>query len=360
MAASRLRILAILPSLDYYGGVISVVNLLEELLELGHVCHLGLLNPLARRALRGRLEPFWIRNTNQVSHYFAHHGLDIVLVTAFDTVKTGLRLARAAGAIPVYFVQDYEVDFISPLDKKGRDYARATYDWVETKVVKTAYLQDRLRREGLESTRIRPGMNLHLFYPRPHERSGRFSVLAMARPFASQDQRGFSVVKAAFEKLAACVDDIELGLFGHDFSKGPELPFPFRDFGVCTPWQLPDVYSWADVYLDASRFHGFGRTGIEAMACGTACVLTRSGGISEYARHGENAWITDLGSVDGIVEAVRCLRRDSHLLDKLKREGRVTASQYGESRAAEDMVEVFRNGIRSAESRGWSETGSED
>ncbi len=112
------------------------------------------------------------------------------------------------------------------------------------------------------------------------------------------------------------------------------------------PHELPDIYSNASVFVDTSKTHGFGRTGVEAMACGTPCVLSDSGGISEYATHDVNARIVDVGDVAGTTEAVEQLLDDVAIAERLSHTGITTASKFGDYRAALDLLGIIENWIR--------------
>lgn len=340
---SVLRILAVLPTINHYGGVISTLNLIDELMEMGHHCVLATLSKYARSDLSSRIEPIWLTNWEATGEAFAGWSFDIVIATSWETVNPSIDIASKTGAETVYFVQDYEVDFISTEDVDRRKRAYQTYKAIHTKVVKTEYLQRKLSDNGFDSFCIRPGMNLNIFYPREVKRGDKFRVLAMARPNAPNDQRGFSLLNKAFERLLEQYKDIEVGFFGVDNLAELNLKYSYVDFGRLTPSKLPEAYCWADVYVDASRFHGFGRTGVEAMACGTPCILSDSGGIRSYAVDRENALIIPIDNVDAIVKAVIHLKTDPELYIRLRELGIQTVTEFDDRLAAEEMVKIFRS-----------------
>ncbi|NOZ87307.1 MAG: glycosyltransferase family 4 protein [Deltaproteobacteria bacterium] len=339
-----MKIVTVIPTLNPYGGVVSVANLLSELMELGHDCTLITLSKYAHKGLGLRLEPAFISDWDRIGE-LAPHDADILIATSWETVQPVLDiLEHSKKADPVYFVQDIEVDFIDPDDHEQRERARRTYFQIPTLVVKTAHLQTRLEKEmGREARRIRPGMNLDIFYPRDVQRDGnKRRLLGFARPDAPNDQRGFSVMREVFGEIYRKREDITIGFFGQ-----PDMPddlgFPFRNFGRVAPSQLPDIYSWADVYLDSSRFHGFGRTGVEAMACGTPPVLSDSGGIREYARDGENALIVPVADIGKTVNAILRLLDDRTLWDRLRLAGLETIQGYSDTAAAKEMLAIFES-----------------
>jgi glycosyltransferase involved in cell wall biosynthesis len=63
-----------------------------------------------------------------------------------------------------------------------------------------------------------------------------------------------------------------------------ELPFPLvalDDLGYLEPFNLPELYRGASVFVYPSRFEGFGMPVIEAMASGTPCVVSSHPSLDE-------------------------------------------------------------------------------
>lgn len=87
------------------------------------------------------------------------------------------------------------------------------------------------------------------------------------------------------------------------------------------PW-----YRALDIVVNSSiRPESFGRTLLEAMACGKAVVGPNAGGIPEFVEHGHNGWLYDLGQVEALTAAVLTLGRDPALRRRFGAAGRETA-----------------------------------
>lgn len=121
--------------------------------------------------------------------------------------------------------------------------------------------------------------------------------------------------------------DVEVVLFGLQ-GVPPEASFPHRHVGVVPKEAVAALLASAHVVVDPSLFQGFGLVGLEAMSCGTACVLTASGGVSEYAVDGENALVVPPRDADAIARAVLRLVDDTALRDRLAAAGLAAARRF--------------------------------
>jgi glycosyltransferase involved in cell wall biosynthesis len=101
------------------------------------------------------------------------------------------------------------------------------------------------------------------------------------------------------------------------------------------------------VFIDASRFHGFGRTGVEAMACGSVAVLSDSGGIRDYCVDGKNGLIVPVDDVLAIVAAVERLMHDTTLRLGLRAAAFETIKQFDDRIAAQEFLAVCLGTLRS-------------
>jgi glycosyltransferase involved in cell wall biosynthesis len=87
------------------------------------------------------------------------------------------------------------------------------------------------------------------------------------------------------------------------------------------PW-----YRAMDIVVNASIVpESFGRTLLEAMACGKAVVGPNAGGIPEFVQHGKKGLLYEMGNVGTLAEAVLPLLRETAWRQKLGSAGRETA-----------------------------------
>lgn len=103
------------------------------------------------------------------------------------------------------------------------------------------------------------------------------------------------------------------------------------------------VFRALDIVVHASsRPEPFGRTIVEAMACGRAVIAVAEGGAREIIVDGQNALAFRRGDADGLATAILRLAEDPPLRDRLGSEGRRDAvTRFSRERLAEDMLRAY-------------------
>lgn len=337
-SARPLSVFCLLPTLNPYGGVVSVVNLLNLLVLEGHSVTLASLSKHPHDPVGCLTEPIYSPLGSGLDDVVPRD-VDILLATSWETVAPIVDVAsQYPDARTWYFVQDIEGDFYND-DRRAQ--ALATYEAIDRRFVKTRFLQRRLSELGHGAELVRPGMNLDIFYPQDLQRKPA-SVLAMARPpkAGEADHRGFATLLGVYESLADRRPEITLSVFGNPDSI--DWPIPVESHGRIEPSKLPGLYSSASVYLDSSQTHGFGRTGVEAMACGAVAVMTRSGGVEDYAVDGENALLCPVDDIPMIVEAIERLIDNPELAAALQQGGFDTVKNFDDRDACEEVLTLWR------------------
>lgn len=121
--------------------------------------------------------------------------------------------------------------------------------------------------------------------------------------------------------------------------------------------ELIEVLTQATAFVCPSVYEPFGLVNVEAMACETAVVASRTGGIPEIVVDGETGFLVPLGETNaltgepldadafalGLASAVNRLLEDPDLAGEMGRAGRQRAVEYfGWNAAAEKTVAVYR------------------
>jgi glycosyltransferase involved in cell wall biosynthesis len=103
------------------------------------------------------------------------------------------------------------------------------------------------------------------------------------------------------------------------------------------PWRF---IARADVFVLTSTYEGFGNVLIEAMACGTPVVATRSPGTVEIIEHGSNGLLVD-HEPRAVAGAIANLIGDATLRERLIARGRESVRHYAVPRVVERYDRLF-------------------
>lgn len=158
---------------------------------------------------------------------------------------------------------------------------------------------------GLDEKRFRPVPRDQI--PALREKYGfkEKDIIALGRMARN---KGYDLLVKAMPRLLELVPDARLLLaIGHDESEQDQKQInelrrlaaslgvidSVVFYGYVPDEDLPNVYRCAAVYALPSRYEPFGMTAVEAMACGTASVITTHGGLRESVEFGTHALWAD-------------------------------------------------------------------
>lgn len=136
--------------------------------------------------------------------------------------------------------------------------------------------------------------------------------------------------------------EFELLLITQDDLDHSAAEFPVRVYKPSSDREMAAAYRSADLLVHPSWFEGFGLPPIEAMACGTPCVVTDSGGVSEYARPGVNCLMVPPRDPAALAKAIASLIQDEPLRRRLIQGGLATAAHLTWDRATDALEAILK------------------
>ena len=99
----------------------------------------------------------------------------------------------------------------------------------------------------------------------------------------------------------------------------------------------------ADILLMPSELESFGLAALEAMACETVPIATRTGGVPEVIEHGVSGYMADVGDVETMARyAIELLSNDSLLQEMANASRAMAQSKFCASRIVPQYEEFYR------------------
>jgi len=310
-----MKITFVLPPVNMSGGIRVAAIHARLLATRGHEVVLVSPPPQPRRApLRQRLRPAVFGGARRAAprSHLDGSGLDhrvlevwrpvvdtdvpdadVVIATWWETAEWVARLGPTKGT-KVYFIQHHEV-----FEWLAHERSRATYRLPLHKVVVAEWLR-RVMAEtyGDRAVDVVPNSIDHLqFHAAPRGRQARPTVGFL---YSHVKFKGVDVTLRALDLLRERLPDLRVVAFG---SAKPPRPLAGVEFHQEPPQDgLRDLYACCDVWLTASRTEGFNLPAMEAMACRTPVVSTRTGW-PEEAIDGRNGALVEVDDAPALAAA---------------------------------------------------------
>lgn len=196
---------------------------------------------------------------------------------------------------------------------------------------------------GVDSRRFRPVSRARaraVWNLDPTKRCILFGALGAVQ----DDRKGFPQLIEAMRELgqSPLAESTELIVFGDlEPDASPAMSLPVRFLGrIDNDEHLAMLYAAADVMVVPSLQEAFGKTLIEAMACGTPVVAFAGGGPSDIVVHRETGYLADPGDpVDLARGIVWCLEDP----DRTKKLGKRSRARIEESFDINVVADKYRS-----------------
>jgi glycosyltransferase involved in cell wall biosynthesis len=104
---------------------------------------------------------------------------------------------------------------------------------------------------------------------------------------------------------------------------------------------VPDLLGAFDVLLHSSRLEGLGTSLVDAAFAGLPIVATRTGGIPEIARHGENAALAPAGDARSLAAALESVLEDPARRERMGSASRRIALEFHADRTAAETLRIY-------------------
>ena len=350
--AKNIKIIFILPSPGNGGGSHSIVQEVEAMRKMGIDAIIGIesrhINTVNSRYKDiPNVEELFVGYDENTLVSIAKN-YDIAVATIFYSVELIKKITDLYPHIlPAYYVQDYEPMFFTNADER-KELARSSYGLLEDMLLfsKTFWIARQVALlEGVAVQKVSPSIDHDTYYPSLDSiKNLPVRIVAMIRPQtpyrgAERTMRTLSKIKKVFK------ENIDIQIFGSDLTSPGfselEQNFKYTNLEVLDRPAVASCLQNADIFVDLSDYQAFGRTSLEAMACGCAVMLPCHGGGDEYAVDNYNALVVDTFDEEECFTRLSTLISDKPLLEEMKTAGIETAGGYSSKKAALSELNLF-------------------
>jgi glycosyltransferase involved in cell wall biosynthesis len=321
-----MKIAALLPHVQVFGGVRRYIELGNEFVRRGH--SFTLFHPAGTR-------PEWLEFLGETRAFSALDG------DLFDVAMCGeysiLPFFDRVRAKDKYFY------FVRIGHKMEREVVRRPYRFLGNSEGVCLRLD---RKYGLKVTRAPGGVNPAIFHPLEHpEPRETFNILCYGRIY--KRCKGVPIVIKAVDGLARRHPNLKLIFFDTLVGEDRRDPRPLintrvqHDFHLNLPQdKMAWLFGQADVFVMAELKAGWANTTAEAMACGVPVVCTPSGS-RDFAENGLTALVAPFPLAGLIRRRLERLILDAPLRRRLAEAGTARIRDFTWSRLADRLLETF-------------------
>ena len=296
---------------------------------------------------------FLSSSPRQLNLHYLVRQRTILVATVCTSVRLLKNIVNFNQSIqPAYYAQDYEPLFFEETTDIYKE-ARESYRLITNNVIfaKTDWIRTQIsKNHNVYVDKVCPSIDESLYFPRPKEFSYRCKVLAMIRP--STPRRGAERTMKLLKILATKFNQkISIHIFGCDDESieflSLDRDFDFTNHGILTRSEVSEISHQCDIFIDLSDYQAFGRTGLEAMACGCVAILPKNGGADEYVIDGINSFLADYEEEpEHLLNILERLITEDHYRMEIKQKALKTASNYSIRNAAMSEIEVFSRHLK--------------
>lgn len=339
----QLKILFLLPVKGGGGGAHSVVQEVEAMQKIGVNAKIAIKeidiekyqhNYAHIRKFENVFVPY--KSNDELVSIASH--FNVVIATIFKSVNILKKIiTRFPNIMPAYYIQDYEPNFFEP---GSADYKIAYDSYLSIPNIycfaKTEWIIKKVEdSHGIKVNKVSPSIDHTTYKPHSYKEKKLFTISAMIRPQTPYRgaARSMRVLQDIKNKHGS---NVEVKIFGCEKNNEflNDFLFDYQNYGILKREEVSTLLASSDLFLDLSDYQAFGRTALEAMACGCATIITKYGGIREYSRHRENTILVDPFDETSISKEIEIFIKNPAVLSKIKNTGLLTASDYNPHKAA--------------------------
>jgi glycosyltransferase involved in cell wall biosynthesis len=301
-----MKVLYVLPVKGGGGGAHSVAQEVNELVKMGIDAQIAVNSQNYPTFVSTYLDMPYVNRSivefsDEASLAKLTAGCDVVVCTIFTSVKlvaNALKLNKGKSPKVAYYAQDYEPLFVLPDDPLWQE-AYDSYTLIPNMTVfaKTDWIRNVItENHGIDVAKVSPSIDHDVYFPGLNKSESQIWISAMIRPSSPRraPNRTMRLLKNLKEIYGEKININVFGCSNEDiFDNNLPSDFNYHNHGVLLRSQVSALLRKSHLFIDLSDYQAFGRTGLEAMACGCGSLGPVLGGTDEYLVHGVNGYAVD-------------------------------------------------------------------
>lgn len=276
---------------------------------------------------------------------------DAVIATWYASVDwLATPVSRNHHPVRGYYVQSFEPYLFSEGSEEFRR-AWSSYDRYPdlVRVTKTEWNRAVVKEKtGAECTVVGPSVNIDLYRPRPRclpdSPVRPLRIAAMVRANSPYRAPEFTI-EILNEISRAHGKSIETILFGCDPQYLSTLDLQnycsWSNAGILTRPQTAYLLNEVDIFVDFSTWQTMGLTAMEAMACGAAVIVPKTGGAVSFVSNEQNGLVVDTNSTTECVAALERLVSNEECRSQLQRQAIFDICHFYREKAALNILRAI-------------------
>ena len=262
---------------------------------------------------------------------------DIIIATSWYTIIPTIM----AGGKYVFFQDNMDAYFLYDYWKGVKKYAEKALSSDITFLSISNYTDNTIKQFNSKGKILRVGTFIpdeffRAQFVKPSQRKKMVMTIARANPL-----KGFDIFVKAMNEIYKKRNDFEIHIVNSDNVSLGDLGFKYVEHPRLSWKELAILYASSYVFVYTSRLESFGLPPVEAMACGTPVVMTRTEGSKEYGIHNHNSLIAEVDDYKKIAEYVEYLLDNPSEADRLSSGAIETAKKF----RFEEFMKRFKEAI---------------
>jgi len=272
----------------------------------------------------------------------------IVFATSWQTAYFVRDYLKNHKSIPYYLIFHNEDEPLFSGDKSN--LAHATYNFNFKKIVINKKVYNRFKNENPLFFHV--GIDTS-FFKTERDINKRENVVLF--PFRSGESKGSKYAFETIEKLLQSDFKNKIKIAAVGYIKNEEIPSKIRDsityYYLPTRRQLLKIYNQSKIFVLPSLVEGMSLPPLEAMACGSAVIVTDNGGVNEYIKDKVNGLICPIKDSECLFQKIIYLLNNEEMIKRLSKNGLLTAKKFSCEKMCNVFVKLMRHELKINEKR---------